>query len=296
MSEPVKLDKRRIRRQFGRAAARYDQVAALSQEIVARMLERLDLVRLAPQTILDAGSGTGLLTRAVARRYPAARIVALDLSVPMLERFETGAAWRGKLRRLLRADRVQPLCGDFDALPLRAASFDLVISNLALHWSADLPQAFAEFQRVLRPGGLLMFSTLGPDTLQELRRAQSAQTRPEQQRRFIDMHDVGDMLVHAGFSDPVMDMEYLTLTYLSVQDLLTELRATGGLSGRAGERGLLTPRWRGRLEARYEALRANGRLPATFEIVYGHAWKLDRPARTTSDGHAIVQWDRAGKS
>ncbi len=295
MSEPAKLDKRRIRRQFARAAPRYDQAAALSQEIVARMIERLDLVRLIPENILDAGSGTGLLARAVARRYPAAKVVALDLSVPMLQQFEAESAWRGKLRKLFGADQVQPLCGDFDALPLRAVSFDLVISNLALHWSADLSQAFAEFQRVLRPGGLLMFSTLGPDTLKELRRAQADPNRTDQDRRFIDMHDVGDMLVHAGFSDPVMDMEYLTLTYLSAQDLFEELRATGGLSGHMGVQGLATPRWRQRLEQRYEALRTDGRLPATFEIVYGHAWKLDRPARTTADGHAIVQWDRSRK-
>jgi len=226
----------------------------LETEVGARLLERLDYVKIAPRRILDAGSGPARETQALARRYRGAQIVALDFALPMLPR-------RGPIDRWLRRG-VIPVCGDFQRLPFAAASVELVWCNLALHWVSDPLAAFREFDRVLVPEGLVLFSTLGPDTLKELRAAAGA-TRVHE---FIDMHDLGDMLVAAGLTAPVMDMELISIDYRAGEQLLADLRATGQSNARADRpRGLSA---RGFLrEFRAAAQRA------TFEVVYGHAWK-----------------------
>ena len=285
------LDKRRIRTNFARAASGYDTAAVLSREVCSRMLERLDLVRLDPAHVLDIGSGTGLAARALARRYPKAHITRVDLSLPMLEVEHRAASWTAALRGMFGRAASAAVCADFERLPIRHAATDLVVSNLALHWSSAPELTVAELQRVLRRGGLLMFTTLGPDTLKELATAGADVRGRSPVHRFIDMHDVGDLLVKAGFADPVMDMEYLTLTYPRVEDLFRDLRATGSMSARADAVGLRTPRWQARLAQRYEQLRMDGRLPATFEIVYGHAWKPEQGPRVTADGRAVIRVD-----
>jgi len=216
------------------------------------MLERLDYVRIAPRRILDAGSGPAREAKALLRRYPKARFLALDFALPMLRR-------RFLEKRLL-------VCGDIVQLPLADGSIDLVWSNMALHWAADPQRALREFERVLAPEGLLMLSTLGPDTLKELRAAAGA----ARVHAFIDMHDVGDMLVAAGFAAPVMDMEMIAMEYTKNNDLLTDLRASGQTSARADRaRGLAGRRFGAQLRA--------GLAPrATFEVVYGHAWKREQ--------------------
>jgi malonyl-CoA O-methyltransferase len=223
------------------------------------MLERLEYVKLAPRRILDAGSGPAREARALLRRYRGAQVIALDFSLGMLPR-------RGIFERLTRRG-VLALCADFTRLPIESDAFELVWCNMALHWSEPLA-AFREFERVLAPEGLLMFSTLGPDTLKELRAAVGG----ERIHPFIDMHDLGDMLVAAGFSSPVMDMEMLTFTYASGETLLADLRASGQTCARAD-------RTRG-LSGRAFGKRLRDELPASasFEVVYGHAWKA-RPAR-----------------
>ena len=291
MHAPILRDKRRIRRNFARAAAGYDRAAVLSREACARMLERLDLVRLAPSRILDAGSGTGAAARAVAQRYPRARVTALDFCLPVLRMQRGGGLWAEVLRAAMGRGAMNRVCADFERLPVRTGVIDLVVSNLALHWSDAPEAALAEMQRVLRRGGLLMFATLGPDTLKELAQSSADGRGRSPVHRFIDMHDLGDMLIRSGFADPVMDMEYLTLTYARIEDLFRDLRSSGALSAWAGPVGLRTPRWRERLTQHYEELRRDERLPATFEVIYGHAWKPEQGPRVAADGRAVIRVD-----
>jgi malonyl-CoA O-methyltransferase len=234
------------------------------------MLARLDLVKIAPRRILDAGSGPGRDAAALARRYPAARVVALDHALPLLPR-------RSFLRRFF-SRAPSAVCGAMERLPFAPESFELAWSNMALHWLNDPLAALRELERALAPEGLLMFSTLGPDTLKELRAAAGAARVHD----FIDLHDLGDMLVAAGFRAPVMDMEMLRVDYASGLALLEDLRASGQANARRDRpRGLAGRSLRERLE---RALGA--RMQSTYEVIYGHAWRraparADAPAAKT---------------
>ena len=261
---PYVLSKAQLRASFERAAPVYDQIAVLQREVGARLLERLGLMRMVPQVVLDVGAGTGNSTQGLAGRYRKARLIALDLAVAMLRQVRRRSPWwRGW----------QLVCGDVERLPLKDASCDLVFSNLTLQWCQDLDSAFAEMRRVLRPGGLLLFSTLGPDTLKELRASWAAADGRTHVNAFMDMHDVGDALLRARFAEPVMDMETLTLTYTDARGLMRDLKTLGAHNVTAGRAHGLTGK--GRLQAMlaaYEGLRRDGVLPATYEVVYGHAW------------------------
>lgn len=268
-SEPV--DKRLVRRAFEGAAATYDAAAVLQHEVCRRMAERLDFIKHQPAVLLDAGSGTGNALGTLRHRYRNAHIVAFDIAHAMLRQGRARVPWWRTLPGLCAP--VSRVCGDVERLPFATASVDMIWSNLALQWVNDLPATFAEMHRVLRPGGLLMFSTFGPDTLKELREsyAGSGYTHVN---RFIDMHDIGDMLTGGRYADPVLDMEPFTLTYATVRELMHDLKAigahnvTGGRPQALSGKGLLRA-----VTAAYERHRREGRLPATFEVVYGHAWK-----------------------
>jgi malonyl-CoA O-methyltransferase len=277
------LRRRRTRRRFDRAARGYEQSAKLEAEIAARMLERLDYVRLAPSRILDAGAGSGRDARALAKHYRGAQVVALDASIGMLRAMRSATGFVTRL--LSRAP--EGVCGDLSQLPFPGAAFDLAWSNLALHWVRDPLDAFRECARVLRTGGLFMFSAYGPDTFRELRALQ-----PAGFPAFVDMHDLGDMLGACGLAAPVMDMERLTLTYADARAFFADLQATAQTTaagpGLGGRQRILA------LGQALDAQRVDGRLPVSYEIVYGHAWKV--PARRTAEGHAIVRADFAKRS
>ena len=279
------IDKKRMRRAFSRAAAGYDASAVLQREVCTRMLERLDYIKLQPMRLLDAGCGTGWGGRQLAEKYPAAQVISLDIAIGMLKAAQGRSGWWQKLFGGARALQV---CADVEALPLADASVEMVWSNLAMQWCNDLPATFVELNRVLKVEGLLMFSTFGPDTLKELRQAFSGVDDRNHLNRFADMHDIGDMLVQSGFAEPVMDMEYMTLTYDDVRSVLQDLKAIGAHNATAGRgQGLMGKVAWARLLENYEKLRRDGKLPATYEVVYGHAWK---PApRVTRDGAAIIK-------
>ena len=291
MSAPIDLA--RVRRLF----ARPERVAPsefLRREIAARMHERLDLVKIAPHRVLDAGCGPGADLALLQKDYPGAQIIGIDAAPAMLEAAKTPASalksLNAMLSRLLPAKAgVDLLCADFGNLPFAPNSVDLVWSNLALHWHPQPDRVFTEWRRVLRVDGLLMFSNFGPDTFRELRAAFAVLDDAPHALPFVDMHDFGDQLVEAGFSTPVMDMEIITVTYDTPAALLADVRALGGNPLATRARGLVGRAAWGRLLAALErGRRPDGKLGLSFEVIYGHAF---RPApRVTAAGEAIIRF------
>jgi malonyl-CoA O-methyltransferase len=264
LREADRLDKRQLRRAFERAADSYDAAAALQQEIGSRLLERMDMIRLQPARILDLGAGTGFCSAALMQRYRGAEVLALDLAINMLHHTRQ----RGNA-----AEQLHCVCADVDCLPFADDSFDFIFSNLMLQWCMDLEPVFTELRRVLAPGGLLMFTTFGPDTLQELRASWSVVDGFTHINVFPDMHDVGDALLGTRWAEPVMDTERITVTYRELRTLMYDLKHIGAHNVTAGRPRGLTGRQRFAAVVRaYEAYRRDGVLPASYEVVYGHAW------------------------
>ncbi|HXQ63876.1 MAG TPA: malonyl-ACP O-methyltransferase BioC [Steroidobacteraceae bacterium] len=260
-----RLDERAVRRAFERASRDYDAHAVIGVAARAEILARLELLKIEPEVILDLGTGTGHGARALRDRWHSARVIALDRSPGMLREAHHAQSWRR------RFDRV---CADAARLPVRDGGIDLVYSNLMLHWSSDLDAVLREVRRVLAPRGCFTFSTVGPDTLAELRAAWNEVDAAVHVHRFLDLHDIGDALLRAGFADPVMDVDRHTLSYADLRTLMRELKALGSHNALAGRAAGLTGRGRfARVAAAYERWRnADGRLPATCEVVYGQAW------------------------
>ncbi len=267
MSAAQHISKQKIRRAFDRAASSYDDAALLQKEVCRRLLQKLEYIRLSPQWILDAGVGTGEAVTPLLKRYKKSRVVALDLSEQMLAK----ASVHGSLLR-----RPELVCADLEQLPFRDDCFDLVFSSLALQWCNDLQATLRDLLRVLKPGGLLLFTTFGPDTLKELRASWRQIDDAVHVNEFVDMHDIGDGLLQVGFADPVMEAESITVNYQSVDQLMADLRAIGAnATADGGRHGLTTPSALLMLRQAYEAYRVDQLLPASYEIIYGHAWTPD---------------------
>jgi malonyl-CoA O-methyltransferase len=279
------LDRPGVRAAFDRASARYEAAAVLQARVADELLNRLELFKFTPGVVLDLGAGTGRMTRELKRRYRRALIVALDLAPGMLREAR-------KHQQLFR--RFERVCGDAMRLPFADASVGVVVSSLMLQWCDPPDPAFAEIRRVLKPDGLVAFSTLGPDTLRELRtawaEADGASNTYNHVNHFTDMHDVGDALVRAGLSEPVLDVDRLQLTYPDALALMRDLKAIGAHNVTAGRPRALMGRERlRRMQDAYETFRRDGRLPATYEVVYGVAWgAAGRPASAMVGGEAHI--------
>lgn len=275
-----------MKSRFGRAAASYDEAAVLAREVVARMALRLDYMKLAPQRMADIGCATGDGIRELQARYPKAQALAIDYALPMVQRARGPApSLLNRLGFWPRGPRgPQPIAADARALPLASNTLDLIWSSLMLQWLDDPLPALREWQRSLRVGGLLMFATLGPDTVKELRQAMQKVGVGDTARTFPDMHDLGDMLVASGFADPVMDMEMITFSYSGPRRFLADQRQLGVRDSLLGQQTFRD--WR-RIFAACER-DAAGQLPLRFEIVYGHAWKGEPKQR--ADGRAVIKF------
>lgn len=294
MADLYQIDKTRVKTSFNRAAGTYDAAAVLQKEVRERMLGRLELIKLTPEIVVDAGSGTGQASRLLQKRYPDSRVIELDMALRMLmtSRESGASAWQKFRNSLLGATGSSAVCGDIENLPLASGSAELLWSNLAIQWCNDLDRVFGEVNRVLKPEGLFMFSTFGPDTLKELRAASAVDVEHIHVSRFIDMHDIGDALVRTGFSAPVLDVERFVLTYDDVFGVMRDLKAIGAHNATIGRRrGLEGKGFLRGLEKRYEQFRQDGKLPATFEVVYGHAWKPEGKARP-EDGSVPITLHR----
>jgi len=289
-----RLERKAVRRAFDRAASGGGDERVVAAEIARRMAARLDYVRLAPRHILDAGCGRAPAAQLLGKRFPAARLTGVDASFAMAQAARRGEPLLTRVKLALGIG-TNPIivCGDMESLPVASASVDMVWSNLALAWVQDADLVFREFHRVLKEGGLLMFSTYGPDTLCELRSAFAAVEHRPHVHEFTDMHDLGDLLLANGFAEPVMDMEKLVYTFAEVAPMVRELQHSGQTNAMLDRRRGLMGRsvWNAMLAA-YARRKDDGRIEASFEIVYGHAWKVGRRPRASesSGSAATIQW------
>ncbi|HPF25177.1 MAG TPA: malonyl-ACP O-methyltransferase BioC [Steroidobacteraceae bacterium] len=289
-NDPFALERRRVASAFDAASGQYDAGARVQATVRAELLERLLELRLEPRTILDLGAGTGVATRELKRRFPKALVVAVDLAPGMLEVAARRSSWWRPFRRVV---------GDAYQLPFRNRAFDLVFSNLMFQWCDNLQDSFAEVRRVLAPTGRLLLSTFGPDTLTELRQSWAAAgDGANHVSRFLDLHDVGDALVRAGLVEPVLDVDRIELRYDAALDLMRDLKSIGARNATVGRsRGLTSRRRLAAVVGAYENHRRNGKLPATYEVVYASAWGSDaapddfvaRPSNAPGEVHIDVE-------
>jgi len=278
------FDQTRVRRAFDRAAERYSQYAVLQNEVCRRLLEKLDVVKITPEFILDAGAGTGAALPDLFERYKKAQLVALDISENMLAK----SAEHGGL---LRSPHL--VCADIESLPFADNTFDLIFSSLSMQWCNNLNAAFLEARRVLKPGGLFVFATFGPDTLKELRSSWASIDDANHVNQFIDMHDIGDALLHDQFAEPVMEAEIITVTYDSVDEIMHDLKAIGAsVTVQQSREGLGGKSMLQRLRKNYEQFRKNNLLPVSYEVIYGHAWKPVTNQKKSSDNTQFVNFPR----
>ena len=261
-----------IAQRYNQIAGSYNQASIIAQETGRRLLERLSYIKLQPTTILDLGCATGYCTERLQAQYPDARIISLDIATKMLQQVSTNK-----------------VCADAASLPIKSGSIDLIISNLMLPWCDDIGQVIAEIKRVLSPTGTFLLTTYGPDTLKELRASWAAVDQHPHTQDFYDMHDIGDALLQCGFSDPVVDMETITIRYRTVESLIKDLRESGSQNLSPKRRRTLTGkhRWQQFINTYQAQLDEDGKVPASYEIIYAHAWQTQPKQKRSADGSEI---------
>ncbi|MDX1572461.1 MAG: malonyl-ACP O-methyltransferase BioC [Methylophaga sp.] len=284
-------EKSRVAASFAGAAQSYDDVAVLQRQTADELLDRLKLIKIQPQTIVDLGAGTGRNLPLLKQHYPAANIVAVDIATAMLH--QARSKMRHGIKRFWPDKSVHYLAGDAEALPLADDSVDLLYANLALQW-CDLSASFAEIRRVLKPGGLLMFTTLGPDTLQELRQSWAAVDSYPHINQFLDMHDVAEAMQQSGLQDAVLDVDRHRLGYSDATQMMRDLKLLGARNQLPGRRKGLTGKkaLKNMLTAAEQFRLADGQLPATYEVIYGHAWGAEKQQTVAADGSVRVSLDQ----
>ena len=280
----IRLD--HMTRHFNRAAASYEDHTPVARQSLEELIDHLSLIQIQPETILDIGSGTGLSSRAIQKHYSKAKVLEVDLARNMLKES------RHKSRGWFRA-KPQLILADMHRLPFADNRVDLAFANLSVQWSPEPQQLFSELCRVVAPGGLLLFSSLGPDTLSELREVTHASDGKTHVNGFLDVQQYGDALMAAGFADPVLYREHLALEYESVQQILRQLKSSGiTYAGHDGDAALKGKNWLEQISHQYEAFRNNGFLPATYELIYAHAWK---PEKMTDPNRVGIPIENIGR-
>ena len=279
----TKIDKQRLRDDFSRAAQSYDAAAVVQHEICVRTLERVDMLKLQANTIIDIGSGTGQSLKGLRTRFPASDITACDIALPMLVQCRKQSGGTGRL-----------VCSDAEQLPFVNESAELIFSTSTIQWCADIGQFMAECLRILRPNGVLIFSTFGPDTLLQLRQSWAKVDQLEHVHEFLDMHHLGDLLLATKFSDPVVDMEVINIHYQSLRQLLRDLKDTGSqakfnATTSTISSGLMSKEKYRLLEQAYEEHRQeNGLLCASYEVIYGYACKAAHGSHVDEKGNVGI--------
>lgn len=273
---------------WNKYASTYEDAAKISHEIGNRLFERLQYLTIQPQYILDLGCGTGVFSKALQKHYPKAHIIGLDIAHAMLMHAKQKQCWYKKW----------PLVeGDMHRLPFAEGVFDLIFANQILHYTDTSVNTLRELNRVMRPDGCLMFSTLGPDTFRELKQAWKSVDNAQHIHDFMDMHNLGDYLLAEHFIDPVVDMDYISAHYTSVHLLLDNLRKQGIYNcNPARHKGLTSTRTWNKFLAVMEAHRTHtGKFPLTYEVVYGHAWKGTQ-RRTAMGTETFISIDHVRQS
>ena len=269
------IDRRNVAHAFDDAAKDYDTVSLLQQTVVDRLIESFDLIKINPASILDIGSGTGYGSRKLKQRFKKAQYYQSDISGEMLK------AARKNSPKYFSKNHF--LCADASQMPIQDKQFDLVFSSLMLQWCSDLDLVFAEVKRMLKPGGVFLFASFGPDTLKELRECWQQVDNDIHVNAFVDMHDIGDSLVRNGMDAPVLSVEHIVLTYDGCKQLMRELKNIGAHNVNKGRRKTLTGKQRlNKVISHYETFRSDNKLPATYEVVYGHAWRSDQESSARS--------------
>ncbi len=292
--DPHAFSKVQVREAFNKAASHYDQFAIVQQEVCTRLLERLDYIKIQPKKILDIGAGTGQATEVLAQLYPKADVFALDIAQQMLlnnrHKVKKNTTAIKKIQQLIvPTSKIHYICADADYLPFADASVDMIFSSLTIQWCTDLNHLFHEFRRVLKPGGLLMFTTLGGQTLHELRASWSAVCDKVHVNQFVDMQDIGDVLQAVQMDVPVVDVETIVINYQSVRQILVDLKGVGAYNqnhGRAS--GLMGKNRLKAMYQAYEAYKIDQAYPVSYEVVYGHAWNPQTPMQDKQANQTFI--------